>query len=95
MAERPDVAGIEGSGGGFIGGRDGLNVVLGARGGIGGAVARDSIVLKSLAIAGKTFPNVVAAVDRTGSASTMNVGVALLRRFRITVDYAQHALWLV
>jgi hypothetical protein len=73
---------------------DGRPVTKAAGGGIGGAVTRDTVILKSLAIAGRRFADVIAGIDRTGSAANLNVGVRLLRSFKITVDFAQHRLWL-
>jgi hypothetical protein len=63
-------------------------------GGIGGAIDRDLVVLRTVKIAGRTFQNVEAAIDPLDSASDLNVGTQLLRRFLITADYGQHALWL-
>ena len=63
-------------------------------GGIGGAIERDLVILKTVTIAGRTFENVEAAIDPLDSASDLNIGTQLLRRFLITADYAQHVLWL-
>ena len=63
-------------------------------GGIGGAVERDIVVLKSLTVGGRTFRNVRAAIDPTDNAADLNIGVRILRHFRITTDFPQHALWL-
>lgn len=65
-----------------------------AGGGIGGEVTRDLIVLKELEIAGVTFHDVPAAIDRTQAASDVNVGVSVLRNFAMTVDFSENALWL-
>ena len=65
-----------------------------AGGGIGGQVQRDLVVLKELEIAGVTFRDVPAAIDRTDTAADVNVGVRILRHFRMTVDFAENAVWL-
>lgn len=63
-------------------------------GGIGGAVVNDLVVLADLEIAGMVFHNVTAAIDRTDGAADVNVGVRILRNFRMTVDFAEKSLWL-
>jgi predicted aspartyl protease len=63
-------------------------------GGIGGRVSRDIVMLKSLTVAGRTFENVRAAIDATGTAGDLNVGTSILRHFLITTDFPQHSLWL-
>jgi predicted aspartyl protease len=63
-------------------------------GGIGGAVHLKIVTLKSVRIAGVTFRNVRAAIDEQSNAADANIGVKLLRRFRITTDFAQKAVWL-
>lgn len=63
-------------------------------GGIGGEVERDFVILNELEIAGVVFENVEASIDRTGNAADVNVGVRILRNFRMTVDFAENALWL-
>jgi len=50
-------------------------------GGLGGEANRQIIVLSSLEIAGRRFEDVAAAIDRQASASDVNVGVSILRRF--------------
>ena len=59
-----------------------------------GEIARRIVTLGSLEIGGHRFENVSATVGPTGSAAALNVGVSILRHFFITVDYAQHRLWL-
>lgn len=63
-------------------------------GGIGGAVPRKIVTLTSVRIGGVTFRNVRAAIDEQSNAADANIGVKLLRRFRITTDFAQKAVWL-
>lgn len=63
-------------------------------GGLGGEITRDIVILKSLEIGGVAFHDVPAAVDPTENAADVNVGVSILRRFRMTVDFAEDALWL-
>ncbi|MBV9931168.1 MAG: aspartyl protease family protein [Alphaproteobacteria bacterium] len=63
-------------------------------GGIGGGRSRAIVVLRTLEVGGRRFENVRAAIDDTASAADVNVGTSILRHFLITVDYAQHGLWL-
>jgi predicted aspartyl protease len=63
-------------------------------GGIGGAVKRKVVTLKSVRIAGVTFRNVRAAIAEQPNAADANVGVKLLRHFRIVTDFPQKAVWL-
>lgn len=65
-----------------------------AGGGIGGAVQRDVVILRSLTLGGRTFENVRAAIDPSEDAADLNIGVAILRHFVIITDFARHALWL-
>lgn len=63
-------------------------------GGIGGAVKRRVVTLKAVQLAGVTFHNVRAAIDEQPNAADANVGVKLLRRFRIVTDFPQKSVWL-
>lgn len=63
-------------------------------GGIGGEVVRDLVLLKELEVAGVTFRDVPAAIDRTDNAADLNIGVRILRKFRITADFAENLVWL-
>ena len=63
-------------------------------GGVGGEVERAIVRLATLEIAGETFHDFEAAVDETDSAGALNVGVGLLRKFRITTDFSESRLWL-
>jgi len=65
-----------------------------AGGGLGGAVRRDIVVLRSLTLAGRTFRNVRAAIDPGATASDLNIGTSILRHFLITTDFPNHAIWL-
>ena len=73
--------------------QDGREVREERGGGLGGEARRQVFTLKSLELAGRRFDNVQAAIDPQDSASEINVGVAILRNFRITTDFAQHAIW--
>lgn len=73
---------------------DGRSVSAGKGGGLGGETQRKTFVLKSLELAGVRVDNVEAAIDEHDTASDVNVGVSILRRFRITTDFAQRAVWL-
>ena len=70
--------------------------VLGKRagGGIGGAIQRDVVRLKSFEIAGRRFRNVEATIDDQPSHNDMNVGTAILKNFLITTDFTDRAVWL-
>lgn len=63
-------------------------------GGIGGEVTRKIVTLRSVRLGGVTFRNVRAAIDEQPNAADANVGVKLLRRFRIVTDFPQKAVWL-
>lgn len=63
-------------------------------GGIGGEIVRKIVRLKTLEIAGLKFENVEAAIDENDSAGDLNVGVSVLRKFRITTDFEQSRIWL-
>lgn len=65
-----------------------------AGGGFGGEVMRSLVTLKVLDLAGVRFDDVPAAIDETPTAMDANVGVSILRNFRITVDYAEQTIWL-
>lgn len=70
--------------------------IVGARdgGGIGGAVSRELIKLEFIALAGVSFPAMIAAVDSTDGAPAANVGVSILRKFAMTIDFPAHQVWL-
>ena len=63
-------------------------------GGIGGERHRTIVRLATLDIAGKTFRDVEAAIDENDTAGDLNVGVRVLRDFRITTDFEQRRIWL-
>lgn len=63
-------------------------------GGIGGQVQRKIVTLRTVRLAGVTFHHVRAAIDEQENAADANVGVKLLRHFRIISDFAQRAVWL-
>lgn len=73
---------------------DGRRVRTESGGGLGGEAARQVVTLAYLEVAGRRFTAVEAAVDPQPSASDLNIGVSVLRHFRITTDFAQHAVWL-
>jgi uncharacterized membrane protein len=63
-------------------------------GGIGGEVTRKLVRLDSLELAGVSFPAVIAAVDDSATAAEANIGVDILRNFRMTIDFPAQAVWL-
>ena len=73
---------------------DGRSVVEAKGGGIGGETSRQTVKLRSLVIAGHEIRDVSAAIDATGSATTLNVGVEVMRHFRMVSDFKAQRLWL-
>ena len=63
-------------------------------GGIGGEVKRRIVTVNTIQVAGVKFRNVRAAIDEQSNAADANIGVKLLRRFRIVTDFKQRAVWL-
>lgn len=63
-------------------------------GGVGGEIERKIVRLNRLEFAGVTFNDVEAAVDETENAGELNIGVRLLRNFRIVTDFEQRTIWL-
>lgn len=63
-------------------------------GGIGGELIRELVELESLVIAGVELGQVTAAIDSTDTAADANIGVAILRNFRMTIDFPGKAIWL-
>ena len=63
-------------------------------GGVGGEIERVIVHLAKLEIAGEVFENVEAAVDETENAGELNIGVRLLRNFKIATDFSERAIWL-
>lgn len=74
--------------------RDGRPQRRAEGGGLGGARERTMVTLNRLTLAGRTFTGIPAAIDETPTAEDLNIGTAILRNFRITVDYPAHRLWL-
>jgi predicted aspartyl protease len=74
--------------------RDGRTVTGDVGGGLGGEARRQVFRLRALEVAGLVLGDVEAAIDPNDSASDLNIGVSVLRHFRITTDFAQHAVWL-
>lgn len=63
-------------------------------GGIGGPVTRQLVTLTTLEIGGQTLRDVEAAIDPSPDAPDANVGVSVLRRFDLLIDFAGGAVWL-
>ncbi len=63
-------------------------------GGVGGEVERKVVRLKTLEFAGRTFADVEAEVDETENAGELNIGVRVLRNFRIVTDFSERTIWL-
>ncbi len=62
-------------------------------GGIGGAVGRPVVYVPELTIAGKHFHDVRAQISESMQTAA-NVGVKLLRNFRILTDFPNRQVWL-
>ena len=73
---------------------DGREVRSSQGGGLGGETTRSVIKLRDLELAGRHFKEVEAAIDPQASASDLNLGISVLRHFRIVTDFANHAVWL-
>ena len=73
---------------------DGRAVTTEKGGGLGGETTRRVLRLRYVDLAGKRFRNVEAAIDPQPSASDINIGVSILRHFRITTDFSKHLVWL-
>lgn len=63
-------------------------------GGIGGDVERTLVRIETLEIGGLTLKDVTAAVSPHEKGADANVGVSVLRNFRIVVDYEGNRIWL-
>lgn len=73
---------------------DGRPSKASAGGGLGGELQRQVVTLRSLDIAGQRLTDLPAAIDTRPSASDVNIGISVLRRFLITTDFAKHVVWL-
>lgn len=64
-------------------------------GGIGGAVDRRVLAARSVDVASTVFDSVEVEVDlRESEAGSANIGLGLLTRFNIVVDFTEAAIWL-
>ncbi|MFN3835243.1 MAG: retropepsin-like aspartic protease [Glycocaulis sp.] len=74
---------------------DGRAGALRSGGGIGGAVDRRVLEARSVEVAGAEFGAVEAEIDpRASEAGSANIGLGLLTRFHLVVDFAENAIWL-
>lgn len=74
--------------------RDGRATGSIGAGGIGGETRHRTLVLRDLTLAGRRFVDVPAAVDANPQAADANIGVRVLRNFRIVTDFTERAIWL-
>jgi hypothetical protein len=74
--------------------KDGRPISSAAGGGIGGEKMRLTLRLRSLTVANRTFTNVAATIDTNSSATKLNIGVPVLRHFKIVTDFNAGKLWL-
>lgn len=63
-------------------------------GGIGGSKPREVVYLPVLIIAGRRFEHVRCHIDPQDNAGDLNIGVGILRHFRIVTDFAAGKVWL-
>lgn len=63
-------------------------------GGIGGSITRQTAVLPTLTVAGRTFRNVPVQIDPLPNAGEVNIGTSILRHFIVTTDFKARAVWL-
>jgi len=63
-------------------------------GGVGGPVQRQLVRVASLTIGDETFHNLTAAVGPEEGGADMNVGVSILRHFRMVIDFPENRVWL-
>ena len=63
-------------------------------GGIGGAVTRKTVLLRTLKVGSLTLRNVTAAIDELPNAGEVNIGTEVLRHFVVTTDFRNHQVWL-
>lgn len=70
--------------------------ILGAKlgGGIGGPVERTLVRVETLEIGGHVLRDVTAAVSPPGDGADANIGVSVLRHFRLVIDFAGNRVWL-
>lgn len=74
---------------------DGRAETIRPGGGIGGAVNRRVLEARNVDVAGAGFDAVEVEVDpRESEAGSANIGLGLLTRFHIVVDFAERAIWL-
>lgn len=74
---------------------DGRTETVRSGGGIGGAVDRRVLEVRSVDVAGTVFGAVEAEIDpRESEAGSANIGLGLLTRFYLIVDFAESAIWL-
>jgi len=57
-------------------------------------VKRKVVKLRSVRLAGVRFRNIRAAIGEQPDVADANVGVKLLRHFKIVTDFPQRAVWL-
>ncbi len=63
-------------------------------GGNGGPITRQLVTLETLEIAGHTLRKVEVAIDPSPDAPDANVGVSVLRRFDLLIDFPGGGVWL-
>lgn len=64
-------------------------------GGIGGAVEQTLVHVDTLDLGGVVLHDLVAAVGNASDGADMNIGVSVLRKFRMVIDFSQDKIWLV
>jgi predicted aspartyl protease len=70
--------------------------VLGTKqgGGVGGQVERTLVRVDTLNLGGVELHDLVAAVGEASDGADVNIGLSVLRRFRMVIDFPQNKVWL-
>tara|TARA_B100000949_G_C14203613_1_gene417112 strand:+ start:79 stop:960 length:882 start_codon:yes stop_codon:yes gene_type:complete len=63
-------------------------------GGLGGAVQLETVRADRLEIAGTTFCDITVDVTSAEGAADANIGVSILRHFRMMIDFPENKVWL-
>lgn len=73
---------------------DGRPLTRDTGGGIGGAATRTRFHLRTLRVANHVFRDVPATIDAGKNATDLNIGVSILRRFRLVLEFSEQKIWL-
>lgn len=73
---------------------DGRPLTRDTGGGIGGAASRTGFHIHTLRVANHVFHDVPATIDAGKNATDLNIGISILRRFRLVLDFSEQKIWL-